>query len=150
MGRLVKSKFVQPNLWESPAEAQLRVGESFYRDKLRTWAPGAIGLARRRELHKAAEGRLAVAVEVTVDQLMAKLAANNYRCALSRLKFWDDDGGSYGPTCPSIDRIDPKGPYSDNNTRVVLLGVNMMRGEGSDEDMYRMAKALCRHRYAHG
>jgi len=29
---------------------------------------------------------------------------------------------------------------------VLLLGVNAMRGEGSDEDMYRIAEALCRHR----
>jgi len=98
MSRLVKPEFVQPNLWESPAEAQLRVGESLYRGKLRSWAPGAINLAKRRQADDAVKGKPPVAVEVSVDQLMAKLATNNYRCALSGLEFWNDDGGSYGPT----------------------------------------------------
>jgi hypothetical protein len=65
---------------------------------------------------------------------------------LTGLEFWTDDGGSYGPTCPSIDRINPKGDYTDPNTRITLLGVNSLRGEGSDEDMYRIAEALIQHR----
>jgi hypothetical protein len=85
-------------------------------------------------------------VTVTLEQLMEKLSANDYRCALTRLEFYSDSGGSYGPTRPSIDRIVPKGDYSSENTRVVLLGVNGLRGEGSDADMYRIAEALCRRR----
>ena len=105
----------------------------------------ADSLAERREANKAAEGKLSATVTLTVDQLLAKLKANDYRYALTGLEFWTDDGGSYGPTCASIDRIDPKGDYTDENTRIVLLGVNSMRGERSDADLYRIAKALIQH-----
>jgi hypothetical protein len=116
-----------------------------YVRRLERWCRPAISLAERREANKAAEGKPTATVTLTVDQLLAKLKVNDYRCALTGLEFWTDDGGSYGPTCPSIDRIDPKGDYTDENTRIVLLGVNSMRGEGSDADLYRIAKALIQH-----
>jgi hypothetical protein len=37
------------------------------------------------------------------------------------VEFRQDPFGRFGPTLPSIDRIDPDGPYSDDNTRVVCL-----------------------------
>ena len=110
---------------------------------------GALRFARRREEKKRAEGRPFVAVTVTLEELMEKLRANEYRCALSGLEFYSGGGGSYGPTRPSIDRIVPKGDYSNENTRVLLIGVNGLRGEGSDADVYRIAEALCRHRPKH-
>jgi hypothetical protein len=131
---------------KSPAEARQRAFEAVYRAKLRRKVPGLIRSAKERAATDEAKGKPSVAVELTVDQVMTKLAANNYRCALSGNQFWDDDGGSYGPTCPSLDRLVHKGPYDDENTRVVLLGINSLRGEGSDEDVYRLAEALCRHR----
>jgi len=105
-------------------------------------APTLIRTAKQRQKKAAEKGKPTVAVELTAAQLRAKLAVNNYRCALTGLKFWDDDGGSYGPTWPSLDRIVHRGPYNDENTRVVLLGINALRGEGSDKDEYRIAKAL--------
>ncbi len=45
---------------------------------------------------------------------------------------------------PSLDRIDPHGPYSADNVRIVLLGINGLRGCGTDADMYRIARALIR------
>jgi hypothetical protein len=105
-----------------------------------------IPLAMRREAKKAAEGKPSAQITVTVEQLLAKLKANDYRCERTGLEFWTDDGGSYGPTAPSLDRIYPKSGYTDANTRIVLLGVNAMRGEGSDADLYRIAEALLRRR----
>src|SRR5690348_2224379 len=108
------------------------IDDGRYRAKLTQSMRGAIRFAQRRQAAKAVKGYLTVAVSVTLDQLMEKLRADDYRCALTGLEFYVDDGGSYGPTRPSIDRINPKGPYSNKNTRVVLLGVNGLRGEGSD------------------
>jgi hypothetical protein len=117
-----------------------------YKARLMDWCRSAIALAKRRGDKKLAKGKRAATVTLTVEELLAKLNASGNRCALTGLEFWTDDGGSYGPTCPSIDRINPKGDYTDPNTRITLLGVNSLRGEGSDEDMYRIAEALIQHR----
>jgi hypothetical protein len=86
--------------------------------KWRSWTRSAISAAKKRQ---AALGERGVAVTITSDDLMAKLHAANYRCALSGVEFRQDPFGRFSPTLPSVDRIDPDGPYSDNNTRVVCL-----------------------------
>jgi hypothetical protein len=86
--------------------------------KWRSWTRSAISAAKKRQV---ALGERGVAITITSDELMAKLRAANYRCASSGVEFRRDPFGSFGPTLPSIDRIDPDGPYSDNNTRVVCL-----------------------------
>ncbi|MEM5296936.1 hypothetical protein VSR82_21720 [Burkholderia sp. JPY481] len=74
---------------------------------------------------------------------MAKLAENDYRCAVTGLPFYVDEAEkSFGPSRPSLDRIEVGGPYSADNLRVVLLGVNALRGCGSDADMVRIARAI--------
>ena len=93
----------------------------------RSWTRSAISAAKKRQ---AALGDRGVAVTMTSDVLMAKLHAANYRCALSGVEFRQDPFGGFGPTLPSIDRIDPDGPYSDHNTRVVNL---RCRGSMADQ-----------------
>jgi hypothetical protein len=105
---------------------------------------GSIRNAERREAKKAANGRARAAVTVTLAQLMAKLKRQDYRCAVSGLPFWQDDADRVGPTCPSLDRIKPDGDYSNANVRIVLLGVNALRGRGTDADMLRIAAAITR------
>ena len=85
---------------------------------------------------------------MTSDGLMAKLRAASFRCALSGTEFHNDAGGRFGPTIPTVDRIDPDGPYSDDNTRVICLGIKSLRGFGSMDDMYRLASGLLEHRMA--
>jgi hypothetical protein len=109
--------------------------------RLRQSMQGSIQGAKRREKEKGAMG---AEVTVTIDQLMTKLAANDFRCAVTGLAFWSC-GKRFGPTIPTVDRLDPDGDYSDANTRVVLLGVNALRGCGSDADMRTIAAAICRH-----
>lgn len=114
-----------------------------YIARLRTSMGRSIGLARERQAKRAAQGKTAAAVTVTVDELMAKLAANDYRCAVTGLPFYVDDAAvSFGPSRPSLDRIETGGDYSDANLRVVFLGVNSLRGCGSDADMLRIASAI--------
>jgi hypothetical protein len=83
--------------------------------KWRSWTRSAISSAKKRQAERG------VAVTMTSDGLMSKLHAANYRCALSGVEFRQDPFGRFGPTLPSVDRIDPNGPYSDDNTRVVCL-----------------------------
>jgi hypothetical protein len=49
-----------------------------------------------------------------------------------------------GPTLlsPSIDRIIPSCGYQQWNSRFILLGVNSLKGSGSDDEMYAVAQAL--------
>lgn len=113
-----------------------------YRAKLRASMRGAIGFARRRQEIRRQKGKESATVTLTLSEAMDVLRQQDYRCALTRLAFYSLTGASYGPSRPSIDRIEHAGPYSLGNVRIVLLGVNSLRGTGSDADMYTMAKAL--------
>lgn len=129
--------------WETMRRRALMDPATATLDRKLTISMGrAIRDAGTRQAIRAAKNKPSVPVTVTIDQIMAKLRANDYRCALTGLPFWDDDADRFGPTIPTIDRIDVDGPYSDENTRVVLLGVNSLRGRGSDADMLRIARAL--------
>jgi hypothetical protein len=77
---------------------------------------------------------------------MVGLRPHDYCCALSGLPFWSGDGGTYGPTIPTLGRLNNDRDCSDENIRIVCLDFNSLRGRGSDDQMYRMAKALVRHR----
>ena len=97
----------------------------------RSWTRSAISGAKKRQTERGERG---VAVTMTSDGLMAKLRAASFRCVLSGAEFRSDSGGRFGPTIPTVERIDPDGPYSDDNTRVVCLGVDALRGHGSIDD----------------
>ena len=118
--------------------------EQAYRDKLRGSMRGAIDFARRRQQKRQQAGKEPADITLTLSEAMALLQQQDYRCALTRLAFYSLSGGSYGPSRPSLDRIRHAGPYSLDNVRVVLLGVNSLRGAGSDSDMYVIAQALAR------
>lgn len=51
-------------------------------------------------------------------------------------------GRAKNPYSPSLDRIDPKGPYSPNNTRVVIWQYNMMKGELSDGEIFEICRRI--------
>lgn len=46
------------------------------------------------------------------------------------------------PWGPSLDRIDPDGPYSPENTRVVCWAYNLAKCRWTDADVVKMAEAL--------
>lgn len=43
---------------------------------------------------------------------------------------------------PTIDKIDPRGGYTKNNSRFVLWGVNAFKQNGTDVQMLKIAKAI--------
>jgi hypothetical protein len=98
----------------------------------------AITLAERRQAERMAKGKPTAKVTLTLAEAMSLLHEQNYRCALTRLMFYSLSGGSYSPSRPSLDRIKHAGPYSLGNVRVIMLGVNGLRGKGTDT----MANAL--------
>lgn len=114
--------------------------------RFRQWAASAVRFAHMRQASAAAarDGR-PVRVSVTVEELMAKLRANDYRCALTGLPFWQH-GAGHGPTSPTIDRIIGRGHYSNRNTQVVLSCINAAKGTGTTEQLCEIARALLRRR----
>jgi hypothetical protein len=104
-------------------------------------AMNSIRDARRREDRKL----MGASVTITAAEIVAILKRQNFRCALSGMPFWWQPQ-PYSPTMPSIDRINHAGPYSAGNVRVVCYGLNGLRGNGSDADMYSMAEALLANR----
>ena len=106
------------NMQATAAQALLAPETRKLEHTWRSWTRSAISAAKKRQ---ATRGERGVSVTMTSDGLMAKLHAANYRCAISGGQFRQDPFGRFGPTLPSVDRIDTDGPYSDDNTRVVCL-----------------------------
>jgi hypothetical protein len=109
-----------------------------YVERLRRSMRGAIGFARRRQAKKAEP----VPVDISLDELMEILHRQDYRCAITGLRFWSGSAVAYGPAIPSLDRMSARRGYTRSNIRVVLLGVNGLRGAGSDDDMLMIARAV--------
>jgi hypothetical protein len=69
--------------------------------------------------------------------------STNGCCVVTGLPFVPGrQGRGPHPFSPSIDRIDSKLGYLQTNCRFVLMAVNSMKGEGSDEDMFFIAAAM--------
>ena len=81
--------------------------------------------------------------------LSAEWFEKNYArgCAVTGIVFRNESNGKpkrgpQGPYSCSIDRIDPNQGYLESNCRLILFGVNGLKGTGTDEDMQEIAKAI--------
>jgi hypothetical protein len=65
-------------------------------------------------------------------------------CAVTQIPFVFTRNGvtQNHPFAPSLDKIDPHGPYSNENTRVVIWQYNTFKGQISDADVYLIAHAV--------
>jgi hypothetical protein len=65
------------------------------------------------------------------------------KCALTGIDFNMNKNG-YGPGAfsPTIDRINPKTGYTPSNCRFILACVNSFKHEGTDKQMFVVARAL--------
>lgn len=63
-------------------------------------------------------------------------------CELTKMPFVQRHNATIGIFSPSLDRIDPTKGYTQKNCRFILLGVNGLKHDGTDEAMYLVAEAL--------
>ena len=62
-------------------------------------------------------------------------------CELTGRSF-ELDTDRQSPFSPSIDRLVSDGGYTKDNCRLILNGLNMLNGSGTDEQMFEIAEAL--------
>lgn len=66
------------------------------------------------------------------------------RCELSGIEFKPSETGVCSVYSPSLDRIDPSKGYVLGNIRLILHGLNAMKGEGTDEQLIEICRAISR------
>jgi len=99
------------------------------------WNPLLVGAKRRAKIKN-------VSFDLTPEWAAARWTGY---CELTGLPFSGPDkrvGYKNRNMSPSIDRIDPDGPYTQNNCRIILWAINCFKRDSSDSEMYEIAKAL--------
>lgn len=67
-------------------------------------------------------------------------------CEVTGIPFQPRRGAAHGIFSPSIDRIIPSNGYTVDNSRFVLMGVNGLKIDGTDAEMYFVAEAIIKNR----
>lgn len=106
----------------------------------------ALALRRARDRSKR-KGRTA---DLTIDDLRAKYISQQKRCALTSEPFQTENPYPAtttwrNPMMPSIDRIDPAGGYTVENTQLVTLIANIAKSDFGAEAFYDLCMAGARH-----
>lgn len=80
--------------------------------------------------------------DLTRDWVETKLLAG--RCEVSGIALELDkpDGYTLYPWAPSVDRIDSRKGYTQENCRIVVWAYNVAKAEWADSDVLKLAKAL--------
>jgi hypothetical protein len=74
---------------------------------------------------------------------VALLAAQKYKCALTGVELTCTlEKGTVCKTNASIDRIDPKGPYTKDNVQLVCAAINKLRVDMSVDDFINWCKKV--------
>lgn len=63
-------------------------------------------------------------------------------CEVTGIKFLRRHGERINPLTPSLDRINYRKGYTDNNIRVVIFAFNAARGHWGDKMTLRVAQAI--------
>ena len=106
-------------------------------------------LEARKKYAKSARGR-AVALmdrirksghetDLTVDWIQEGIGVGC--CPVTGVEF-DLSSDGWSAFAPSVDRIDSKKPYTQENCRVVAVIFNLAKNQFSDEDVMKMARAM--------
>lgn len=64
------------------------------------------------------------------------------KCEISGIPFRVTDTGVCSIYSPSLDRIRPEDGYVVGNIRLILHGINALKGEASDEDLYGICEGI--------
>lgn len=97
---------------------------------------------RADKLVRAARSRKKYPVTITASWVAEKIRRG--RCEATGMEFDLSriDGRTRNPRAPSIDRIDPNGPYSPENVQVVLFAYNTAKGEMADAEARALLKQM--------
>lgn len=111
-------------------------------------APAANALARSLQGAKLRAHKRGLPFDLDVDWCIETLRAQDGVCAVTGMKFECRPIGSSGraPLGPSFDRIDPAKGYTRENTRIVVLAVNVMLLDWGEGMFRRVAWHYARHR----
>ena len=85
---------------------------------------------------------------LTLEWVLQKLIEG--RCEVTNIDFEIKPGNgerqnTENPWSPSIDRLDPNGEYTPENSRLTVWIFNQARGAFDDEALIRMSRALIRY-----
>jgi hypothetical protein len=140
-------------------KAAYRTDPEFWRNKTRKWREDhpeqAKFFAQKtkerywaspwRKAVIAAKGRAAkkrVAFDLTVEWAQERWTGF---CELTGIPFQPRFDAPSGIFSPSLDRIVPEKGYTQANCRFVLMGINGLKRDGTDEEMYLVVKSLIYH-----
>jgi hypothetical protein len=98
-----------------------------------------------RRLIRSSQGRARLlGITYDLDREWAKKRWTG-KCELTGIPFDEEClGHKRRLFFPSIDRIDPDKGYIKDNCRIILWALNVMKSDGTDKDMFRIAEALIR------
>lgn len=83
---------------------------------------------------------------LTKSDIQNRFEFSDKRCQLSGIKFSDSiqPNVRFRPWMPSIDRIDPFGPYSIENTRLICSYVNIAINQFGEKQLLEVARKINR------
>jgi len=105
----------------------------------RTWWRRSLQTTRWKAMERCV--RKGIPFTITQSELISLYEQQRGRCSLSGIEFLRPSGGT-SPYSLSMDRIKPGLGYVEGNVRLVLLGVNSLKLNGTDEDVFRICKAI--------
>lgn len=97
-------------------------------------------------LFNGAKSRVPLGFSLTLSHVTNQIGKGH--CAVTGIKFdlrINQNGKrsrSWSPYAPSLDKIDSRKPYTDENTRVVIWQYNVMKGELSDDQVFEICKLI--------
>lgn len=83
---------------------------------------------------------------LTITDLCALFEQGNGACALSGIPFTEKEipGKRFRPWVPSIDRINPGGPYSKDNCRLICAYINIAMNQFGEKLLIYVARAIAK------
>jgi hypothetical protein len=147
---LQRVRLAQP----SKARAASELKSAYYAANREKWKEyGARYKARTQEDHLLRAGRLCTWIrtraarcgmefDLTREWIAERLAVGVCEVTGLPLELSKPPGSRFHPWAPSVDRIDSKKGYTQDNCRVVCWIYNMAKSEWSDEVVMTFAKAL--------
>lgn len=116
--------------WIAKQRARRAANPERFRDKSREHRVNNPNMWRLYGIRKAAKAK-GIECDLDVEWFTIRIEAGV--CELSGLPFDIERKSPRGPNTPSVDRIDPKGPYTKANCRLILWWLNhALQDKGED------------------